>query len=124
MWAEQMKHDIKVFHRQRRMFFVNRHLFIAPEHDSRSHADWIMDVYKVEEPQLRGYVDPTGLYIYNTHDCRSSEQAWLQFLPYLDKLRRELKLDRNVQIWNGTIPGEPGERWKGEQSKGTIGDWV
>lgn len=111
----------KEFHRQRRMFaIVNCVYVIAPAHDSRSHADWLYDVHQVTKPQLRGYVDETGLYFYSTADCQAIPGDWAQLRGYMPRLGQLLCLRPDTPVYEGVVVGQPGTRWPGRKCLGPL----
>ncbi len=116
---------VKEFHRQRRMFaVVNGVLLSNLSRDCRSHSDWLYDIYNLTEPQLRGYVDPTGLYFYSTADCQAQPGDWPQVRRLIKLITSLFDLEAGLPIHEGTIPGEPGERWKPAKTIGCISDFV
>lgn len=115
---------IRAFHRQRWMFAVidGRPVF-AKRGVPWSHARWLRR-YGVTGPQLRGYYDESGLYFYSTEDCEAVAGDWEKVLAVLPALAYVFDMGREDEIHAGTVPGQPGERWKPYRTVGRVGDFV
>lgn len=112
-------------HRQRRMFaIIDDQCHIAPIRDSRSHSEWIEDVFGRTDPQLRGYVHESGLYFYSTPDCGASIGDFEVIRGYLPMLAQILDLDRDLPVYAGVIKGEVGELWPPAYCHGALFDII
>jgi len=116
---------VREFHRQRRMFAVVKGAMIfAREDDERDHRTWARhDGWEKDfESATRGFVDPTGIYVYRgSHygECFGAESDLAEHADLLSFLAND-KLD--TPIWNGMQPGATGERWKPIKKLCTVGE--
>jgi hypothetical protein len=117
---------VSEFHKQRRMFWLSPsgEIKLAGRGDRRSHAEWLLDEFGITEPQLRGYVDDTGVYYYSTDDYQAQPGDLGRLRHDLGRIFLILDLEGDLPVYSGVIPGEMGQRWKGRDRVGVVLDFV
>lgn len=113
--------NIVAFHKQRRMLaIIDGEFHLAPVNDARDHKTWFSHNgwSKHIDDAVRGFVDPTGVYVYrgpHFFDPTFAERELAEHADLIDA-------PPQTPVWAGMKPGRPGERWQPIRSLGTLGD--
>jgi hypothetical protein len=99
---------VEDFHKSRRMFCIHKgEVLVGSSGSPLSHHKWFnslgLDVEKMINESVRGFVDDRGLFFYKGDDFNVDGETERAFLKHLTEIQGKLNLPDETPVYGGVI---------------------